>query len=168
MSTQPSARLLAAAVASIDVLHRLAGVVDQELAITLLNLADLLDGARSAAGAELPQGDTLLAEHIRDQISELPCRAVPLSSTEAVGDGCFLAEAALIALKHSARDVAWLATAAFDEAKRHVLVDGWSGAMAPANRAVAVREAIAQRIAMLEPQIGAVVATRTEIPHARH
>lgn len=70
----------------------------------------------------------------------------------------FLAEVALTALRDSHRDAAWVARTALDNAMRLGLSDGYSQAMELANRAILVRDAIAQRIAMLEPDIGAVVA----------
>ena len=70
----------------------------------------------------------------------------------------FMAETALTALRDSHRDAAWVAREALDHAMRLGLSQGYSQAMELANRAILVRDAIAQRIAMLEPDIGAAVA----------
>ena len=67
----------------------------------------------------------------------------------------FLAESALTALRDSHRNAAWVARAALDHAMRVGLSDG---SMELANRAIEVRDAIAERIAMLEPEIGKLVA----------
>lgn len=70
----------------------------------------------------------------------------------------FLAEVALTALRDSHRDAAWVARAALDHAMRLGLSDGYSQAMELANRAIKARNAIAQRIAMLEPEVSQAVA----------
>lgn len=163
MTTQPPARLRAATVAGVDALRRIARLLDDRAACILLNLADLLEGAGGEGAAELTPGDALLAEHIREQIAGLATQ-----STQPPALDNFLAETALAALKDTAREVKWLADAALDDARRRVLAEGWDEAMAPANRISAVRDAIAQRVALLEPRIGAVVATREETSHVRH
>jgi hypothetical protein len=70
----------------------------------------------------------------------------------------FLAETALTSLRDSHRDAAWVARAALDHAMRLALSDGYNQAMELANRAFAVQDAIAQRIAWLEPEVGKLVA----------
>lgn len=70
----------------------------------------------------------------------------------------FLAEVALTALRDSHQDAAWVARTALDNAMHRALDDGYTEAMELANRAILVRDAIAQRIAMLEPVVGAAVA----------
>ena len=70
----------------------------------------------------------------------------------------FLVEVALTALRDSHREAAWVARAALDHAMRHALGDDYTEAMELANRAIEVRNAIAQRIAMLEPEVGQAVA----------
>ncbi len=73
-------------------------------------------------------------------------------------DARFLAEMGLAALKDSHRNAAWVAQAALNHAMRLGLSEGYSRTMELANRAIEVRDAIAQRIAMLEPEIGKLVA----------
>ncbi len=73
-------------------------------------------------------------------------------------DARFLAEAALTMLKDSHRDAAWVASSALDHAMRLGLSEGYSDAMELANQAILIRDAIAQRIAMFEPEVAKVVA----------
>lgn len=70
----------------------------------------------------------------------------------------FLAELALAALKDCHRNAALVASAALDNALRRELDDDFAEAVALANKAIMVRDAIAWRISMLEPDIGAMVA----------
>lgn len=83
-------------------------------------------------------------------------------------DAQFLAETALTALRDSHRDAAWVARAALDHAMRLVLSEGYSQAMELANRAILVRDAIAQRIAMLEPEIGKLIAANLNAGDEQH
>ena len=71
-----------------------------------------------------------------------------------------LSEAALQALRDSHRDAAWVASAALDNAMRLALDDGFGAAMELANKAIRARDAIASRIAMLEPEIGKAIAAK--------
>lgn len=73
-------------------------------------------------------------------------------------DAQFLSEAALQALRDSHRDAAWVASSALDNAMRLALDDGYGAAMELANKAIAARDAIAGRIAMIEPEIGKAIA----------
>lgn len=77
-------------------------------------------------------------------------------------DAQFLAETALAALRDSHMDAAWVARAALDNAMRQALGDGYTTAMDLANKAIRVRDAIAERIAMLEPEIGKAIAARAK------
>lgn len=99
-------------------------------------------GAR--ATGEFSQGDELQAEPF---------------------DGEFLAEAALTALKASHRDAAWVASAALNAAMRRELSDDFWQAMKLANKAIRARDAIAARIALLEPEIGKAIAARDIADH---
>lgn len=73
-----------------------------------------------------------------------------------------LAALALQALKDSHRDAKWLADAALDFAMSRALSDGYSAAMEFADKAILVRDSIAQRIAVLEPAVGQAVATQVQ------
>jgi hypothetical protein len=77
----------------------------------------------------------------------------------------FLMQLALTALKASHRDAAWLASAALDNAMHRALEDGYSEAMELANKAIRVRDAIAERIAMIEPKIAKAVAVSMLAEH---
>lgn len=80
----------------------------------------------------------------------------------------FLAESALTALRDSHRDAAWVARSALDHAMRLGLSEGYSQAMELANRAIEVRDAVAQRIEMLEPEIGKLVAANLPAGDEQH
>ncbi len=73
-------------------------------------------------------------------------------------DAQFLAETALTALRDSHRDAEWTARAALDHAMHLGLSDGFAEAMELANKTILIRDAIAQRIAILEPEVGKLVA----------
>ena len=75
-------------------------------------------------------------------------------------DAQFLSEAALQALRDSHRDAAWVASATLENAMHRALEDGFGAAMDLANKAIRVRDAIAARIAMLEPEIGKAIAVK--------
>jgi hypothetical protein len=80
----------------------------------------------------------------------------------------FLAETALTSLRDSHRDAAWVARTALDHAMRLGLSEGYSQAMELANRAIAVQDAIAQRIAWLEPEVGKLVAANLTAGGEQH
>lgn len=80
--------------------------------------------------------------------------------------GTDAAELALQALLDSQRDAAWLADAALDDAMKRALSDGWGAAMQLADKAIAVRNAIAERLAVIQPMITAVIAEREQSDRA--
>ncbi|MRR51850.1 MAG: hypothetical protein EG825_13225 [Rhodocyclaceae bacterium] len=60
---------------------------------------------------------------------------------------------ALDALKAAQRDMQWLVDQVLTDAAARALTEGWDQAMAAANRAIAVRDAMAERIALIAPEI---------------
>lgn len=153
-------RLLAATGATITALRNLAGALDHQAAIVVLNLADLLHQARGEGNdSEMLAGDRMLAEHIDRGISELRASPNPTGPENGFSAG-FMAECALAGLKDTARDVAWIERQARENAAALFLRHGvaYESAMALPRNAAAVSAAIAKRIEMLGPEIGRVVA----------
>lgn len=83
-------------------------------------------------------------------------------------DAKFLAEMGLAVLKDSHRDAACLASEALNHAMRLGLSDGYIQAMELANLAIAVRDAIAQRIALQELEVGKLVAANLTASDDQH
>lgn len=74
--------------------------------------------------------------------------------------GTDAAELALQALVNCHRDVNWIVNAALTEAMSRVLVDGWEESLHLVNKAIYLRSAIAQRIAIVQPLIATAIAER--------
>lgn len=70
------------------------------------------------------------------------------------------AELALQALVDCHRDANWIVDAALTEAMSRVLVDGWEESLHLVNKAIHLRSAIAQRIAIVQPLIATAIAER--------
>lgn len=155
--TPADTRLLAVAVASIDALRRVANVTDQDVANVLLNVADLLEGASGGQGSELTRCDALLADHVQRQVNTLASSLGPMPTTSGSLGPVFFAEMAIAALKDSARDVSYVAKLALDEAARRALKDGWDEAMDLPRKISSAHDAIALRVAMIEPEVGRFV-----------
>lgn len=158
--TFDASRQMAVSEFSVFALRQIVGkLADPPLASVLLSLADLIESAR---GGDMgpTEGDMMQIDHIRSRIAGLSPAAEPTERTPGAFDGGFLAEAALMALRNSHRDTGWIANAALDHSMRLVIDEGFGEAMELANKACKVRDAIAQRIAMLEPEIASAAITQ--------
>jgi hypothetical protein len=81
-------------------------------------------------------------------------------------DATFLAQLALQALRDSRRDADWCASALLDYAIARVIDDDFGTAMEIANKAIMVRDAIDQRIAIFAADIDRLAGLRAQAERA--